>query len=59
MLVQNQCILGFKSCSFSQRSINEWNILFTDCVTASNVNMFKNKIEKYLRRAGYTNCWAR
>ena len=25
----------------------------TDCVTASSVNMFKNKIDTYLRRAGY------
>ena len=27
--------------------------LSTDCVTASNVNMFKNKVDTYLRRAGY------
>ena len=39
--------------SFSQRAINEWNKLSTDCVTASSVNMFKNKVDKYLRRAGY------
>ena len=25
-----------------------------DCVTASNVNMFINKVDTYLRRAGYT-----
>ena len=25
----------------------------TDCVTASSVNMFKNKVDTYLRRAGY------
>ena len=34
-------------------SINEWNKLSTDCVTASSVNMFKNKVDTYLRRAGY------
>ena len=36
--------------------INVWNELFTDCVTvdASGVNMFKNRIEKYLVKAGYT-----
>ena len=39
--------------SFSQRTINEWNKLSTDCVTASSVNMFKNKVDTYLRRAGY------
>ena len=27
--------------------------LSTDCVTASSVNMFKNKVDTYLRRAGY------
>ena len=33
---------------------NEWNKLSTDCVNANSVNTFKNKIDKYLRRAGYT-----
>ena len=28
--------------------------LSTDCVHASNVNMFKNTIDKYLVEAGYT-----
>ena len=37
----------------SQRTITEWNKLSTDCVTASSVNMFKNKVDTYLRRAGY------
>ena len=40
--------------SFSQRTINVWNNLSTDCVHASSVNMFKNKIDKYLVKAGYT-----
>ena len=35
---------------FSQRTINVWNTLSTDCVHA---NMFKNKIDKYLVTAGY------
>ena len=39
--------------SFSQRTINVWNNLSTDCVHASSVNMFKNKIDKYLVKAGY------
>ena len=38
----------------SQLSINVWNKLSTDCVHASSVNMFKNKIDKYLAKAGYT-----
>ena len=44
------------------RTINVWNNLSTDCVQASSVNMFKNKIDKYLVKrqvtlsikAGYT-----
>ena len=39
---------------FLQRTINQWNKLSTDCVTASNMNTFKNKVGTYLRRAGYT-----
>ena len=34
--------------------INEWNKPSNGCVNASTVNMFKNKIDKYLIRAGYT-----
>ena len=52
-LVKDQCRLDFRKHSFSQRTINEWNKLSTDCVTASSVNMFKNKVDTYLRRAGY------
>ena len=42
--------------SFSQKTINVWNNLSTDCVHASmcSVNMFKNKIDKYLVKAVYT-----
>ena len=52
-LVKDQCRLDIRKHSFSQRAINEWNKLSTDCVTASSVNMFKNKVDTYLRRAGY------
>ena len=52
-LVKDQCRLDIRKHSFSQRTINEWNKLSTDCVTASSVNMFKNKVDAYLRRAGY------
>ena len=32
-----------------------WNDpLSTECVHASSVNMFKNRIDKYLVKAGYT-----
>ena len=52
-LVKDQCILDIRKYSFSQRIMNEWNKLSTDCVTASSVNMFKNRIDTYLKRAGY------
>ena len=52
-LVKDQCRLDIRKHSFSQRTINEWNKLSTDCVTASSVNIFKNKVDTYLRRAGY------
>ena len=42
-----------ESFSFSQRTINVWNKLSTECVHASSVNMFKNKIDKYLVKADY------
>ena len=50
-LVKKQSRLDVKKYSFSQRTINVWNKLSTD---ASSVNMFKNKIDKYLAKAGYT-----
>ena len=52
-LVKDQCTLDIRKYSFPQRTINEWNKLSTDCVTASSVNMIKNKIDKYLGREGY------
>ena len=51
-LVKDQCRLDIRK--YSQRRVNEWNKLSTDCITASNVNMFKNKLDTYLRRTGYT-----
>ena len=53
-LVKEQCRLDMRKYSFSQRVINEWNKLPNDCVYASSVNMFKNRIDRYLIRAGYT-----
>ena len=44
-LVKDQCRLDIRKHSFSQRTINEWNKLSTDCVTASSMNMFKNKVD--------------
>ena len=39
---------------FHRGPFNVWNKLSTDCVHASSVNMFKNRIDKYLVKAGYT-----
>ena len=49
-----ECRLDMRKYSFSQRVINEWNKLPNDCVNASSVNMFKNRIDRYMIRAGYT-----
>ena len=51
-LAKKQCRLDVRI--FSQRTVNEWNRLSADCVGASSVNIFKNKIDIYVRRAGYT-----
>ena len=53
-LVKNQCRWDIWKYSFSHKTINEWNKLSTDCVTASSVNMFINKVDIYLRKAVYT-----
>ena len=53
-LVKDQCRLDIRKYSFSQRTINEWNKLSTDCVTASSVNIFKNNVDTYLWSAGCT-----
>ena len=54
-LVKDQCRLDIGKFSFSQRTINQWNKLSTDCITASSANMLKNKVDTYyFRRAGYT-----
>ena len=53
-LVKKQSGLDVKKFSFSQRTINVWNKLSEECVHASIVNMFNNRIDKYLVKAGYT-----
>ena len=53
-LLKEQCRLDMRKYSFSQRVINDWNKLPNDCVNASSVNMFKNRIDIYSIRAGYT-----
>ena len=52
-LLKDLCRLDIRKYSLSQRTVNEWNKLSTDCITASSMNMIKNKLNTYLRRAGY------
>ena len=47
-LVKKQSRLDVRKYSFSQRTINVWNKVSTS------VNVFKNRIDKYLVKAGYT-----
>ena len=53
-LVKKQSRLDVRKFSFSHMSINVWNKLSTECVHASSVNVFQNRIDKYLVKAGYT-----
>ena len=53
-LVKKQSRLDVRKFSFSQRTINVWNKLSAECVHASSVNMVKNRINRYLVKAGYT-----
>ena len=53
-LVKKQSRLDVRKFSFSQRTINLWNKLSTECVHTSSVNIFKNKIDKYLVKASHT-----
>ena len=53
-LMKKQSRLDVRKFSFSQRTINVWNTLSEECVHESSVNMFKNRLDKYLVKAGYT-----
>ena len=53
-LVKGQSRLDSRKYSFSERTVNEWNKLLADCVHSKSVNVFKNRINNYLVRAGYT-----
>ena len=53
-LAEKQCRLDIRKFSFSQRTLNEWNRLSADYIGENRVNIFKNKIDTYLRRAEYT-----
>ena len=52
--MKKQSRLYVRKFSFSQKTINVWNKLSTDCVHAISVNAFKNRIDKYLVKADNT-----
>ena len=56
-LVKKQSRLDVRKYSFSQRTINVWNNLSTDCVHASSVNNYyvqEQNRQVYIVKAGYT-----
>ena len=53
-LVKEQSRLDVRKYPLSQRTINVWNKLSTECVHATSVNMLKNRIDEYLVMPGYT-----
>ena len=52
--MKKQSRLDVRKFSFSQKTTNVWNELSVECVHASSVNVFKNRIDKYLVNAGDT-----
>ena len=54
-LVKEQCRLDMRKYSFSQWVRNEWTKLSNDCVNASSMNIFKNRIDGYLIRGAIHN----
>ena len=54
-LTKKQCRLDIIKKKFfhKEQTVNEWNRLSADYVGASSVNILKNKIDIYLRRAGF------
>lgn len=58
-VVNEQCRLDVRTYSLSQATITELDTWFIDCINDSSLNMFNGKIDKYLRRTGYTNIYNR
>ena len=52
--VKKQSRLDVRKFSLSHRTFDVWNKLPAECVQASSVNMFKNRVDKYIVEAGYT-----
>ena len=52
-LAKERCQLDIGKYACSHRMTNEWKRLPGECVNATSVNMFKNKIDNYFKRYGY------
>ena len=52
-LAKERCKLYIRKYAFSQRTIYEWNKLSGECVNATSVNIFNNKIDNYFKRSEY------
>ena len=46
-LIKCHSRLDIKKYTFSQRVVNDWNKLPEECINATSVNMFKNRIDRY------------
>ena len=46
-LVKSHSRLDIRKYTFSHRVVNDWNKLPEECINATSVNMFKNKIDQY------------
>ena len=44
-LVKSHSRLDIGKCTFSQRVVNDWNRLPEECINATSVNMFKNRLD--------------
>ena len=46
-LAKSHSRLDVRKYTFSQRVVNDWNKLPEECINATSVNMFKNRIYQY------------
>ena len=52
--MKRQRRLDVGKCSFCEKTINEWNTLSADYIHSRGTNMFVNRMDNDLVRAGYT-----
>ena len=52
-LLKQRASLDVRKFFFSERVVNEWNLLPQDVVVAMSVNHFKNRLDKFWQRYGH------